>query len=178
MLGREIERWTLPVFSTLLFIMLAGGMCHRLPYSLPFFFLRRGRTHTRLTTPLIHVASECCSRAQPCTVQPPSCVVRLDQTCRRTVSHEMIPRGAFRISARVRRNSAIATSSQHRQQHQQTRGLTTPTAAVKKIAAIIMGAPGWLHIPVVYSSFAVLQTTPLPSLSLSTCRCVEVITKK
>lgn len=56
----------------------------------------------------------------------------------------MIPRGAFRIGVRVRGNSsAISTSRQHQHnshhhnhhQRQQTRG-------VKKMAAVIMGAPG------------------------------------
>lgn len=69
----------------------------------------------------------------------------------------MIPRGAFRIGVRVRGNNAIASCSprqqqdhHQQQQHQQTLSFSTPTA-VKKIAAIVMGAPGWLRSPEVRS---------------------------
>lgn len=54
-------------------------------------------------------------------------------------SDTMIQHGALRIGIRARAIGAIATSRQ--QHHLQTRSLS---AAVKKIAAIVMGAPGRL----------------------------------
>eukprot|EP00903_Cladosiphon_okamuranus_P017088 g15746.t1 len=58
-------------------------------------------------------------------------------------SFRMIQRGAFHIGVRLHWNSTIGTfrQQQHKHQHQrqQTIGFST---AVKKIAAIVMGAPG------------------------------------
>ena len=92
----------------------------------------------------------------------------------------MIQQCAFRIGVRVGGNSAIAASRQQLQQHhQQKRFFSTPTA-VKKLAAIVMGAPGWLHflfVSITVSLSRVRLSSPCVSLQ-SLIRCVEVLTKK